>query len=62
MHDLIGESVKIYCTENDIKIVKEGQQILSLYNLKRGLGGVVVEFSLPTSEAAGSNLGPGASG
>ena len=27
----------------------------------RGLSGVVVEFSPPTSEAAGSNLGPGAS-
>ena len=26
-----------------------------------GLGGVVVEFSHPTSEAAGLNLGPGAS-
>ena len=27
----------------------------------RGLSGVVVEFSPPTSEAAGSNLWPGAS-
>ena len=27
----------------------------------QGLGGVVVEYTPPTSEAAGSNLGPGAS-
>ena len=32
-----------------------------LYTIHRGLGGVVVKFSPPTSEAAGSNLGAGAS-
>ena len=32
-----------------------------LPRVNRGLGGVVVEFSHPTSEAAGSILGPGAS-
>ena len=45
-----------------------GRQILthwrSVYlalKQRRGLGGVVVEYTPPTSEAAGSNLGPGAS-
>ena len=37
-------------------------QLTDKYNSQFwGLGGVVVEFSLPISEATGSNLGPAAS-
>ena len=37
------------------------EQLGDFHHHNRGLGGVVVELSPPTSEAADSNLGPGVS-
>ena len=48
----------MFVTSNTLQL-KYQLSLLTLFG--RGLDGVVVEFSPPTSEAAGSNLGPSAS-